>query len=180
MRTFIALELPEPFAQDVAALSRSLQRVVTGRFMARETYHLTLAFMGDVGEADARRAMDALDRACVGRDAIPLSSDGLGTFGKPRDCTLWLGIAAAPELMELAQAARSALTDADIWYDNKPFRPHITLARRARLPRGTVEHLAFPGASQAHHVTLFKSTLSADGAHYKPLYTVELSGVEDL
>lgn len=44
MRTFIALELPEEFADELAGLARQLKPVVRGRFSPQENYRLTLAF----------------------------------------------------------------------------------------------------------------------------------------
>lgn len=43
-----------------------------------------------------------------------------------------------------------------------------------RIPKKPLPPLAFPLPAHARTVTLFKSTLSRDGAEYKPLYTVEL------
>ncbi len=175
MRTFIALELPELFEDEVTALARQLRDVVDGRFMRRETYHVTLAFLGEVDEAGVRDAMAALDEACVGRSAVELASDGLGTFGRPRDATLWLGLRPTPELLLLAGDVRLALDAYGVAYDRKTFRPHITLVRRARMPQGELPALVFPEPGQAARVTLFKSELSSEGATYKPLYTVELA-----
>ena len=93
MRAFIALELPTDFADDVAAMARRLSASLDGRFLDRSTYHLTLAFLGDIDDAEASRAMDALDAACAGSASALLASDSLGKFGRPADATLWLGIA---------------------------------------------------------------------------------------
>ena len=95
MRTFIALDLPPDFADDAAALARRLSASMEGRFLKRDTYHLTLAFLGDVDEAQLAAATDALEAACAGASPVPLRSDGLGKFGRATDATLWLGIAAA-------------------------------------------------------------------------------------
>lgn len=174
MRAFVALELPSLFEDEVAALARQLKPLVAGRFVKRETYHLTIAFLGEVGEAESRDAMAALDAAYKGRVPVPLNPDGLGKFGRPTDATLWLGIAPAPELMALAEAVRTELAARDLAFDEKPFRPHITLARRARLPRGTLPELVFPQPAYATRIALFKSTLSQEGATYKELYHVDL------
>ena len=61
MRTFIALDLPPGFADDAAALARRLSASMEGRFLPRDTYHLTLAFLGDVDEAQLAAAADALE-----------------------------------------------------------------------------------------------------------------------
>lgn len=174
MRTFIALELPAEFADDVAAVARQLSAPLEGRFLDRGTYHLTLAFTGDLDDADIARAMDALDAACANTSPVPLAPDGLGKFGRPADATLWLGIIPAPALTSLAERLREELAARDVPFDPKPFRPHITLARRVRIPKKPLPDLAFPLPAEACAVTLFKSTLSRAGAIYKPLYTIEL------
>ncbi|CDD40314.1 2'-5' RNA ligase [Collinsella sp. CAG:398] len=174
MRAFVALELPETFAGEVSALARQLRPAVAGRFMRPETYHLTLAFLGEIGEPEAARAVDALDEVCERCGAVRLSADGLGTFGRPHDATLWLGIALTEELRALAKAVRSGLEERGIAYDRKAFRPHITLARRSRLPQGDLPELVFPDPERAYRVALFKSELSQEGASYKELYHIDL------
>ena len=134
MRTFIALEPPAAFADEAAGVARTLSRAVEGRFLPRESYHLTLAFLGEVDDAGAARAMDALDEACAGRGPVPLRPEGLGKFGRASDATLWLGIADDPALTGLAAAVRDALAARGLPFDEHPFRPHLTLARRARIP----------------------------------------------
>ena len=174
MRTFIALELPESFVEETALLAESMSRRVTGRFMPRESYHLTLAFLGEVGEPEMRRAMDAVDAACAGREPVALSCNGLGTFGKKGDATLWLGLAPNEGLTELAARIRDELACRDITFDRKNFVPHITIARRARIAKGALDGLAFPFDALGVRVALFKSTLTPTGAQYKPLYSAEL------
>ena len=165
MRTFIALELPDAFADEVAELSRQL---------AAENHHLTLAFLGEVDEAGVRSAMDALETACAGMGPVELVAEGLGTFGRGRATTLWLGIRRSGELDLLARRVREELAARGLTYDEKDFLPHITLARRARVPRGELGDLAFPLPDEATCVTLYRSILEPDGARYKPLHTVEL------
>ncbi len=174
MRAFIALELPPRFADEVAALSRRLALSVEGRFVPRENHHLTLAFLGDVYEAEAAAAVGALERACAGAGPVRLRADGLGTFGRARDATLWMGIVPAPELRDLVGRVRAELDACGLDYDRKAFRPHVTLARRARLPQGDLPTLGFPNDDEADTATFFRSILDSDGATYKPLFSVRL------
>lgn len=176
MRTFVALQLPEGFAFDVAALARRLSSSVEGRFLPKETYHLTLAFLGEIDETGVAAATQAVDAACEAVPPVPVRSDGLGKFGRASDATLWLGIAADPALMNLAARLRDELSARGLAFDEKPFKPHVTLARRARIPKRDLPPLAFPRDDEAVAVTLFKSTLEREGAVYKPLHTVELVG----
>ena len=118
--------------------------------------------------------MDAIDEACQGIGAVGLSCNGLGTFGRSSDATLWLGLDPEQGLSELAVSVRAKLAARGVALDDKPVRPHITLARRARIPRGILPELPFPAPVAASRVTPFKSVLSKDGATYKPIYTVDL------
>lgn len=174
MRAFIALELPLEFEDEIAGMARQLSAVVQGRFSSRQNYHLTLAFLGEIGETQARDAIAALDESCASVEPVELRPEGLGHFGRPSDATLWLGITQTAELDALCGDVRSRLTTAGIAYDDKSFRPHITLARRARLPKGELPGLAFPLPTRTRRVTLFKSTLTQDGPIYKALYTAGL------
>ena len=62
MRTFVALDLPPDFADDVAALARQLGAAVEGRFLPRSTYHLTLAFPRDDRACTATLYKSTLER----------------------------------------------------------------------------------------------------------------------
>ena len=159
MRTFIALDLSNELIEQVADLSRQLSSMVRGRFVARSTYHVTLA---------------VLDTACAHAAAIRLVPDGLGIYGKPVDATLLLKLAHGRDLMNLAMAVREELRAQGVSYDEKAFDPHVTLARRARVLPQALSDLVFPAESSSNSVTLYKSELSQEGATYKPLYTVHL------
>lgn len=174
MRAFIALELPDDFALDVAGLARQLKGSVEGRFMPPENHHVTLAFLGDVDERTVASAMAVLDDAARTHATILLRCSGLGTFGRKSDATLWLGLVPEGGLADLAAAVREGLAERGVDFDEKAFKPHITLARRARIPEGALDALPFPFDDAAATVTLFKSELSSSGATYKPLYSVEL------
>lgn len=174
MRVFAALQLPSRFRSEAAAVSRILAQWCPGHYVPYENLHVTLAFLGEVGEAESSSAVDALEEACRGMVTVPLEPDGLGKFGRPRDATLWLGLRRGPELMGLAAEVRERLSARGLAFDDKPFLPHVTLARRVRLPRGDLPGLPFPQPDEATAVTLFKSVLGSSGATYKELHTVRL------
>lgn len=174
MRAFIALELPESFVDDLARMARTLGPAANAKLVPRENYHLTLAFLDEIGEAEARSAMAAMDEACAGRPTVPLRAEGLGKFGRAHAAALWLAVAPDPALMGLASAVREALDARGLDFDRKDFVPHVTLARRAKLPREELPQLAFPLPDEGATVTLYRSYLEPEGARYKPLYSVEL------
>lgn len=174
MRAFIALEVPDGATDEIAGVARQLRAQVRGRFLPRSTYHLTMAFLGEVGEAEVRRAMDALEAACGRAEPIDLRFCGLGTFGKPQDATLWMDVEPTGAIMQLAAALREDLEREGVPFDGKPFKPHITIARRARIPERELPPLLFPAPVRAQSATLFKSTLTSEGALYQPLFSVQL------
>ena len=173
MRAFVALVLPHGMARETAALSRQLSRVLDARIVASGNHHLTLAFLGDIDECGAEAAIAAIEEACAGRPPVLLEPRGLATFGRGKEKTLVLELDGNPELTALAAAVRSRLSEHWVSYDGKPFRPHITLARRARLS-DDLGLLTLPRGAWACDVTLFKSTLTSDGPIYKELHTATL------
>lgn len=173
MRLFIALEIPPVLRDDMAIMSRQLRERIQGRFIPPENYHITLAFIGETLEMSIPLAIDAIDEATKNLDGILLKPDQLGKFGRSEDATLWLGFTENPELSALAAHIRESLYDYGIVYDHKPFRAHATIARRAKLPKGALPPFSFPAPARAWRVTLFKSTLSSEGASYEALYTKE-------
>ena len=173
MRTFIALVLPEEMALETAALSRQLARVLDARITPPENHHLTLAFLGEVDEYGAEAAIAAMDEAVAGRPPVLLEPRGLATFGRGKDKTLVLELAGNPEIATLASSLRERLAQHWVAFDEKPFRPHVTLARKARLPED-LGLIALPEAAWASRIALFKSTLTPDGPIYKELYVAEL------
>lgn len=195
MRTFIALELPYEFQDETTALARQLSRQISGRFMKRETYHITLAFLGETNEETAQQVIDTLEqtvfiyRRCqsgqheqnlvheTGAETqnITLIPKGLGKFGKPQDATVFLELQQTDRLSFFVKALRQELTERNITFDQKKFRPHITLARRAKISSNALPQLVFPKPAFASNVTFYRSILTHEGAHYKSLYSVSLA-----
>lgn len=175
MRAFIAVDLPEGFREETRALARRLEPLMAGRFVPHGNYHVTLAFLGEIGEAEAASAVAAIESAAMAcADPVELRSEGLGHFGRADDATLWLGVAAEAGLIGLADRVHAELDAHGIGYEEKPFRPHVTLARRARIPKGDLPALPFPHAEIAGSVTLYRSILDPAGSEYKALHTVAL------
>lgn len=174
MRIFIALEIPPLMQDELAGMVRPLRASMPGRFIPRENWHVTLAFLGDVPETLLPDVEDALDEAAKGIGHVTLAPDRLGKFGRSADASLWLGLADDPHLSALAARLREELRRREFPFDDKPFLPHITLARRARIPKGDLPPLPFPGPALATRVAVFKSTLSREGASYEEMYGIDL------
>ena len=176
MRLFIALVLPDETLDAVAETADALQRRVRGRFVLPGTYHMTLAFIGEADGAMAAAAEGALERACRGAAPIALRPSALGKFGPAGNATLWVGFdrAGADAARDLAERVREELRGADVPFDGKPFKAHVTIARRANLSRADLPPLGYFPAARVRSVALFESELSREGARYRIVHEVEL------
>ncbi|MDG4795793.1 RNA 2',3'-cyclic phosphodiesterase [Micromonospora sp. WMMD1082] len=97
--------------------------------------HVTLAFLGEVDPGRLAEVESALGLAAAwsrdARTAVPrLRLAGGGRFGQGRFTVLWAGVGGDVEALRvLSRLIRSRLRRARLPYDERPFRPHLTVAR---------------------------------------------------
>jgi RNA 2',3'-cyclic 3'-phosphodiesterase len=126
-----------PGAMERLALSRlrdtlSLQ---AGHPTHPEDIHLSLVFLG-LASPDQRRCAEAATGR-VRNPCFELSLDRLGSF--PRARVQWCGAdIAPPALTDLVTALRAELAGCGFLLDNRPYRPHATLARKAPAVAGRI------------------------------------------
>ena len=173
MRLFIAAELPERMLEALAETSALLRGAVRGRYVAPDSFHVTLAFLGDVEGYRADGAADALESACREAACFEVSLGELGSFGRRSKATLWQGFDEKGALPEIAQSVRGELRARGFAFDDKPFMPHVTLMRAADLTSGFLPAPA-PARGEIRDITLFHSDLSGKRPRYEPVHTVGL------
>jgi 2'-5' RNA ligase len=120
MRLFIALEVPEAWRREADRLG-----LVDPALM-----HLTLRFLGEVDEDLVPALQDALERETPPLD-LALSLAPAGTFGPPhRTSIAWLGVSGDLEALQaLAANVERAVVECGLPGEERPLRPHLTLAR---------------------------------------------------
>ena len=182
-RAFVAV-VPPPAALDVVESAVVAARDVSPRslrWISRAQWHVTLQFLGRVDDADAM--VGALCDAV--RDGVPfaLRLGGGGAFPKPRAGTvLWAGVHEGGDaLTTLAGVAARATGPLGIAPEERPYRPHLTVARAARPSdlRDAVTALdaAGPGpAWRIDEVVLFESDTRADGVVHTVVARCPLGG----
>ncbi len=176
MRLFIAAELPGEMLDALAETSARLRGSVHGRYVATDSLHLTLAFLGEVPGARVDEVVEALQEGCRGFAAMDVSLGELGSFGRRKTATLWQGVfetTAEGTLTALAQSIRRTLKNRGFSFDEKSFRAHITLMRKADLTSGTLPSPAM-ASGLLDTVTLFRSDLSGSRPLYEALHSVTL------
>lgn len=183
MRLFVAIPLPPDVAEDVFRIlpegPRALRRV------RPELLHLTLAFLGDTPEGRVPAVVAAAGEAAGSARPFEVELARLGRFpeqGTPT--TIWIAVGAgAAEVSRLGDRVRAALRRSRLEFDDKPFRPHVTLARvrdGAPLDEARAIAAAVAGAPAAglrfdvDAVEVVRSVLSPRGPRYSSLGSLPL------
>jgi 2'-5' RNA ligase len=176
MRLFVALNLPEEERQRVYEAAAPLRDAgLPVRWLAHNTFHLTLKFLGEVRNEMVERVGSVIDRVAEGTPQFAMELGGFGAFPtirRPR--VIWLGVDPSPALRCLKQDLEWALASGGFERETRAFHPHITLGRAeanhgAGAFRGLDEMVAgldFRVRVEVRTVELMRSHLSKSGARY--------------
>jgi 2'-5' RNA ligase len=182
VRQFLAVDLSDELRAELGALQKRLQGETRGwRWVQPGNIHLTLRFLGEVPAEHERGRRDLWSTAAAHVSPFSFRLQGIGSFpprGRPR--VLWVGVreqGGERRLEQLAADLEAAARGAGFEHENRPFRPHLTLARAERSGRATLPELLQygPGAAlDVDHATLFQSQLLPAGARYSVLESFAL------
>ncbi|WP_455241229.1 RNA 2',3'-cyclic phosphodiesterase [Petrachloros mirabilis] len=201
IRTFLAIELPEPLRLAVSRLqldlkqqlSRELSRNVRMSWVQSASIHLTLKFLGDIDEQLVAPMQEAIGEVVQGQRAFQIPLDRLGVFPRlqqPR--VLWVGPTEqweqgeeAARLASLHRAVDDSCGTLNLALDERPLTPHLTLARiregersvgQALAKSGVMDRPVALGSLAVESVVLMRSELRPAGPRYTKLWEVNLSG----
>ncbi|NNF11554.1 MAG: RNA 2',3'-cyclic phosphodiesterase [Acidimicrobiia bacterium] len=174
-RVFVAVDLTDDVRHGLAA---HLDAALDGDRLPGSTpppvnWHLTLRFLGKIGQGAYEGLLAQLDQADLG-GPFDLQFGGLGAFPRPARATvLWLGTAGGTdELADLAIAVEEAAVRSGAMPEERPFHPHVTLGR-IRPPRDVrplIERVPpFPLSQRVEAITVFESHLGGAPAVYEIL-----------
>lgn len=171
LRLFFALWPDGEAAATTHALARTLCKGGPARLVAAERLHMTLQFLG----SQAPEAVAGIRAAASGVRGRPfvLTLARCGLF--KRAGAAWLAPGEAPaELLELVAGLRQALAAIGIAAETRPFRPHVTIARRARgVPSRALDSTL---RWELDHFRLVQSVTRASGAEYSEIARWPLAG----
>lgn len=177
MRLFIAIELPDDLK---TALGRLRVDVPGARWVPPEQLHLTLAFLGEVEEKTAGDLNERL--ALIQTPPFRLCFSGTGCFpDRHRPRVLWAGLEPSPRLMHLAAGVHGVVLACGIPQEERPFSPHITMARLKFPSAGEIDaFLTMPQKLKlppfpVREVILFQSRLTQHGAVHIPVRSFPLA-----
>jgi 2'-5' RNA ligase len=183
VRLFVAVEIDPRVAHALTDFGATLRRKARALapaarigWVSPEQLHVTSRFIGEVNDEKAASIAGALLQE-LAVQPFDLVMQGAGAFperGAPR--VLWAGIAAGREGLVAVEAEISTrLVECGVEREDRPYRPHVTLAR-VREPAGLRSAALFEtladrrfGTSRVEAITLFQSRTSPKGAVYTPL-----------
>ena len=131
VRIFIALAPPDDAKDELArALRPAYEAYPRVRWNRIEDWHVTLAFLGELPVVTVPLLRPPLAELAARRAPVWLALRGGGHFD---DRVLWSGIDGDVEgLHLLASEVRAVVKECGIPFEDRPLRPHLTLARSRR------------------------------------------------
>ena len=197
MRLFVGIAPDDAAREQWAALMARLHQALGSaerafRWTRVENVHITLNFIGSVAEPAVEGVRRAF-RPPLDLAPFAVSARGLGAFPNTRaPRVIWCGIdAGAGSVVSIHDEIRRRLAavtspapppHARPHEANRPFVPHVTLARVRDRDRHVIGALRLPDlppesaiAWQVDGVVLYRSDLSGAAPRYEPLEVAPLS-----
>jgi len=130
-RLFFAVWPAPAAARELARIGEALAALVGGKPMPAEKLHMTLVFLGSLGEEE--KAAAALAASQVQGRRIAMTIDSVGSFRRSR-----VGWAAPSNpgvaLAELEARLAGAMRSRGFTLEDRAFTPHVTLVRKIDKP----------------------------------------------
>ena len=182
IRCFIAIKIPgfDPLRRvlkELSQMGRPLKAVES------DNLHVTLKFLGDTDLDLIGDIGSLVEQTARSQKPCVVKVAGLGVFPHlERPSVVWAGLAGAETLAAIAADLEAGLEEFGFARENRPFVPHLTLARvKARPPESLRPLLSRHaktdfGTATIDQVELIRSELGPEGSKYTVLTSAPLRG----
>lgn len=184
IRSFIAAHLSDELKSTIHLIQRDLKELdIDCSWVSSPNLHLTLKFLGNFPHKKLDSVAEAFRNSVQNISAFDVELNELGAFPKiDRPQILWLGLTGdLGTLQKMVLSIEDCFGNIGFAKERRAFEPHITVGRlrsNKNLSRlvDRIKNYAFPKgvAQKITHVTLYKSTLTSQGAVYEALETADL------
>jgi len=185
IRAFIALKPPPEWTEQLGRVQDNLQKELRSpaiKWVQPQQIHITLRFFGYILLEQVDPIVAAMNKIAAQTEAFTLSARGLGCFPSTRTPrVLWVGVEDRC-VVELQEQITTATRMVGQEPEDRPFSPHLTLARIKDLPREEgkvlerVHKISLSPEWQVTELLLMQSHLSPEGARYEVVHSARLSG----
>ena len=129
MRLFVGIPLAEAVRDEISALTARLKSKNDGlRWSAPESWHITLAFLGNTGREQYECVAARLGELHL--PPVPIALEKVELFA--RGGVLVVTVRPTPQLLQLQQRVSAAAEFCGFVPEARPYQPHITLARSSK------------------------------------------------
>ena len=183
MRLFVAVNLPSDERRRLGEIVDELRgHDLPIRWVAADSLHITLKFLGDVAESARDNVIAGLDNAAATVRPFAVDIGGFGAFPSlNRARVFWIGVQAPAEMTKLQGAVQAEIEPLGFPREKRAFSPHLTLGRvkgEAKVARAEVDRIAhdvvYNASVEITSVELMRSHLSPRGARYDVLHSAKL------
>jgi 2'-5' RNA ligase len=185
VRLFVAVALPPPARAALASVCGPLRdSLPSARWVPAEQWHVTLWFLGDTVPPQVEPLVSALGTSLDGVAPFSAELGGGGSYPAHRAARVaWIGFADGPGWAALGAAMLETARALGREVEDRPFRPHVTVARPrppwppavARRWRDSLpDRLGDPFVVSA--ALLCRSELGPEGARHETLAELSLRG----
>ena len=129
MRLFLALDIDDAIRERITRFVDGVRNFSPdARWMQPESLHVTLKFIGEQPEVVAEKIKQTMTTLSVASTQIYFR--GYGFFPTAKSARVfWIGMESGPQLAALAAAIDEQMPPLGIPQEDRPFSPHLTLAR---------------------------------------------------
>ena len=169
MRLFLGLALDGSATYRLERFTAPLKRGTPNlRWSRPESWHVTLQFLGSVGQERLGKLVAELRGVVVPN--VRFTLQGTGAF--ERVGIFYAAVEPTASLLALQRAVTAATARAGFVEEERSYRPHVTLARRrGRAPGDELRRLAgtplAPVDQLATEFLLYESLLQPGGSEYR-------------
>jgi RNA 2',3'-cyclic 3'-phosphodiesterase len=174
LRLFVAIAIPSEVRDALSQLLQDLRGIAPkAKWVRAENLHVTLKFLGNTDAQKLEEIESALETVRSSQ-AVTLDFRGLGFFpNEKRPRVFWGGMEASANLRPLAESVDRCLHQVEFPVEERPFVPHLTLARfdppglPPALAEAVKKHCSENfGKAIAREFHLIESKLKSTGAEY--------------
>lgn len=187
LRVFIALLVPKDFSLQLESQTLTIRQYLQGlelHWLRKENHHFTLAFLGETEMNKIEALKILIDELAENHQVISLQINAIDFFPNREKVKVIAALPAANKHFDaLYEDTVSGLQDYDCFFEDRAFRPHLTLTRIKQRQLKLIDLNWLGSESQAlslkHRfstIALMKSETTEQGMCYTSLYSRELCG----
>lgn len=172
-RLFIAVPVPDDIKGGIADWCREHKPELSfQKWVYSGDYHITLQFLGDVEVSRLQELSFALEAGVRGTSTFELGLADIGTFGqKEHPRVLWVGINGEMDRLHgLYKQVTEVMQPLGFKPEERPYNPHVTLARRYAEQKTFAQPAAPPpafGSFTVNKAVIYRTNMGA-----KPMYEI--------